>query len=89
MAPLEKQAKVAKQFLELDANRKQLQLDILVKDIDIAQERQTKDTEALAALQQDLASYYAKRQSMEEDYQNLSKKSRLLVKSQIKPKQHY
>lgn len=89
LAPLEKQAKVAKQFLELDANRKQLQLDILVKDIDIAQERQTKDTEALAALQQDLASYYAKRQSMEEDYQKFKQKSRLLVKSQIKPKQHY
>ncbi|HEQ9058310.1 TPA: chromosome segregation protein SMC [Streptococcus pyogenes] len=78
LAPLEKQAKVAKQFLELDANRKQLQLDILVKDIDIAQERQTKDTEALAALQQDLASYYAKRQSMEEDYQKFKQKKQVL-----------
>ncbi|HHU3771327.1 TPA: chromosome segregation protein SMC [Streptococcus pyogenes] len=78
LAPLEKQAKVAKQFLELDANRKQLQLDILVKDIDIAQERQTKDTEALAALQQDLASYYAKRQSMEEDYQKFKQKKQVI-----------
>ncbi|VHC99621.1 chromosome segregation protein SMC [Streptococcus pyogenes] len=78
LAPLEKQAKVAKQFLELDANRKQLQLDILVKDIDIAQERQTKDTEALAVLQQDLASYYAKRQSMEEDYQKFKQKKQVL-----------
>ncbi|HEP1663177.1 TPA: chromosome segregation protein SMC [Streptococcus pyogenes] len=78
LAPLEKQAKVAKQFLELDANRKQLQLDILVKDIDIAQERQTKDTEALAALQQDLASHYAKRQSMEEDYQKFKQKKQVL-----------
>uniref|UniRef100_UPI003F7555FF hypothetical protein n=1 Tax=Escherichia coli TaxID=562 RepID=UPI003F7555FF len=57
---------------------KQLQLDILVKDIDIAQERQTKDTEALAALQQDLASYYAKRQSMEEDYQKFKQKKQVL-----------
>lgn len=31
--PLEKQANIAQQFLELEARRKQLQLDLLVEDI--------------------------------------------------------
>ena len=78
LIPLEKQAKVAKEFLALDANRKQLQLDIIVTDIGLDQAKQAEDTQSLDMLKQDLASYYAKRQTMEADYQKFKQKRQVL-----------
>ncbi|GFE44265.1 chromosome segregation protein SMC [Streptococcus canis] len=78
LIPLEKQAKVAKEFLALDANRKQLQLDIIVTDIGLDQAKQAEDTQSLDMLKQDLASYYAKRQTMEADYQKFKQKRQAL-----------
>lgn len=74
LVPLEKQAKVAQKFLDLDASRKQLQLDILVTDIALDQAKQSDDRAALESVKQDLATYYANRQSMEADYQQLKQK---------------
>lgn len=78
LGPLEKQAKVAKMFLALDADRKQLQLDILVEDIALDQDRQAKDRLELEDLKEGLASYYAKRQSMEIEHQKLKQKRQSL-----------
>ncbi|MDV5973007.1 Chromosome partition protein Smc [Streptococcus canis] len=78
LIPLEKQAKVAKEFLALDANRKQLQLDIIVTDIGLDQAKQAEDTQSLDMLKQNLASYYAKRQTMEADYQKFKQKRQAL-----------
>lgn len=78
LVPLEKQAKVAQKFLDLDASRKQLQLDILVTDIALDQAKQSDDRAALESVKQDLATYYANRQSMEADYQQLKQKRQSL-----------
>lgn len=78
LVPLEKQAKVAQKFLDLDASRKQLQLDILVTDIALDQAKQSDDRAALESVKQDLSTYYANRQSMEADYQQLKQKRQSL-----------
>lgn len=76
--PLERQAKTARQFLDLDADRKQLQLDILVKDIEQDRMEQEAQEKALAALREDLAAYHRKRQSLETENHHLKTKRQKL-----------
>lgn len=76
--PLERQAKTARQFLALDADRKQLQLDILVKDIEQDRMEQEAQEKALAALREDLAAYHRKRQSLEAENHRLKTKRQKL-----------
>lgn len=76
--PLERQAKTARQFLALDADRKQLQLDILVKDIEQDRMEQEAQEKALVALREDLAAYHRKRQSLEAENHRLKTKRQKL-----------
>ncbi|CAM2889583.1 Chromosome partition protein smc [Streptococcus acidominimus] len=69
--PLAKQAETAKQFLQLDGERKDLQLRVLVHDI-TAGKADLEDLEAqLEQTQEELEAYYQQRQALEEHNQDL------------------
>lgn len=72
--PLEKQANIAQQFLELEARRKQLQLDLLVEDIATAHVNHQTLDEKKEKVTSELKDYYKRRQQLEE--QNQSQKTK-------------
>lgn len=72
--PLEKQAETAKRFLSLDGRRRELYLDVLVAQLTANKERLTKAEEDLTNIQQELASYYSKRDELEVENQTLKAK---------------
>ena len=65
--PLEKQATVARRFLELDQERQVLLLDVLVAQVDLTKDLYEKADQEEKAIQEQLASYYQRRQVLEED----------------------
>lgn len=72
--PLEKQAATAKRYLELDKERKQTQLNLLVHDIEVGKSDLTKAQKDLAEVKEKLASYYEERHRLETENQELKQK---------------
>lgn len=69
--PLEKQAQVAQQFLELDENRQQLYLSVLVAQIEQGRQILNDKEEDLNQVKADLTSYYEQRDRLELEHQGL------------------
>ena len=78
--PLEKQAQTAKRFLELDQERKDLYLDVLVAEIKANKVRLTTAEADLAEIQEALKDYYEKRQQLEEENQAIKEKRHRLAR---------
>ncbi|ONH64059.1 Chromosome partition protein Smc [Streptococcus parauberis] len=74
ITPLEKQAKTAKEFILLDEDRSQLQLDILVSDIALDKVLLTTKEEELSAIKQDMTAYHQHREKLENENQSLKTK---------------
>ncbi|WP_413473830.1 chromosome segregation protein SMC [Streptococcus parauberis] len=74
ITPLEKQAKTAKEFILLDEDRSQLQLDILVSDIALYKVLLTTKEEELSAIKQDMTAYHQHREKLENENQSLKTK---------------
>lgn len=72
--PLEKQAAIARKFMELDGQRKAIYLDVLVAQIQANKAELDVTEEELNQVQELLTSYYQKRQDLEEENQTLKKK---------------
>ncbi|MBY5034884.1 chromosome segregation protein SMC [Streptococcus gallolyticus] len=72
--PLEKQAQIAKRFLDLDGKRSELYLDVLVEQIRRGRADLTEKEEKLAAIKAELAEYYAQRDQLEQENQALKGK---------------
>ncbi len=72
--PLEKQAAIARKFMELDGQRKAIYLDVLVAQIQANKAELDLTEEELNQVQELLTSYYQKRQDLEEENQTLKKK---------------
>ncbi|HEM6113106.1 TPA: chromosome segregation protein SMC [Streptococcus suis] len=72
--PLEKQALTAKQFLELDGQRKELYLDVLVAQLTKGKESLTAKESELEAVKSELTSYYQQRSELEQENQSLKEK---------------
>lgn len=71
--PLEKQAENARKFLDLEGQRKDIYLDVLVAQIKENKAELDSTEEELAQVQELLTSYYQKREKLEEENQNLKK----------------
>lgn len=71
--PLEKQATVARRFLELDQERQVLLLDVLVAQVDLTKDLYEKADQEEKVIQEQLASYYQRRQVLEEDNVRIKK----------------
>lgn len=69
--PLEKQAQTAKRFLELDQERRELYLDVLVAQMTVNKEKLTQAEKELADIQEALSTYYSKRDELEKENQDL------------------
>lgn len=72
--PLEKQAQTAKKFLELDGQRKELYLDVLVAQLSLGKEKLSEKEAELESVKTELTSYYKQRSEMEQENQNLKEK---------------
>ena len=72
--PLEKQAATAKRYLELDEERRQTQLNLLVHDIEVGKSELSQTQEDLAAVKEKLTSYYEERHRLETENQELKQK---------------
>ncbi|HEM5122851.1 TPA: chromosome segregation protein SMC [Streptococcus suis] len=72
--PLEKQALTAKQFLELDGQRKELYLDVLVAQLTKGKEALTAKESELEVVKSELANYYQQRSELEQENQSLKEK---------------
>lgn len=72
--PLEKQAATAKRYLELDEERRQTQLNLLVHDIEVGKSDLSQTQEDLAAVKEKLTSYYEERHRLETENQELKQK---------------
>lgn len=72
--PLERQAQVAKEFIGLEDERKQLHLNVLVEDIQTDKVRLDSLKEDLASIKSDLSAYYEQRQQFEKQNQALKAK---------------
>ena len=72
--PLERQAQVAKEFIGLEDERKQLHLNVLVEDIQNDKVRLDSLKEDLASIKSDLSAYYEQRQQFEKQNQTLKAK---------------
>nr|WP_205396982.1 chromosome segregation protein SMC [Streptococcus lutetiensis] len=72
--PLERQAQVAKEFIGLEDERKQLHLNVLVEDIQTDKVRLDNLKEDLASIKSDLSAYYEQRQQFEKQNQALKVK---------------
>ncbi|HFI0562538.1 TPA: chromosome segregation protein SMC [Streptococcus suis] len=72
--PLEKQAITAKQFMELDGQRKELYLDVLVAQLTLGKERLSEKEVELEAVKSELTSYYQQRSELEQENQSLKEK---------------
>lgn len=79
--PLEKQAQVAQQFLELDEKRQQLYLDVLVAQIENGRSLLTEKEDALNQVKADLTSYYEQRDKLEIENQGLKQERHKLSES--------
>lgn len=77
--PLEKQALTAKQFLELDGQRKELYLDVLVAQLTKGKETLTGKESELEAVKSELTSYYQQRSELEQENQSLKEKRHRLT----------
>lgn len=84
--PLEKQAQTAKKFLELDGQRRELYLDVLVAQLILAKEKLTTKEAELEAVKSDLASYYQQRSDLERENQVL-KEQRHRLSEQVEREQ--
>ena len=71
--PLEKQAENARKFLDLEGQRKDIYLDVLVAQIKENKAELESTEEELAQVQELLTSYYQKREKLEEENQTLKK----------------
>ncbi|MCL4916105.1 chromosome segregation protein SMC [Streptococcus suis] len=72
--PLEKQAQTAKKFLELDGQRKELYLDVLVAQLSLGKEKLSEKEAELESVKTELTSYYKQRSELERENQNLKEK---------------
>ena len=72
--PLEKQAETAKRFLELDHERQELYLDVLVAQIKANKSDLTAAEADLESIKQELATYYTKRDELERENQEIKVK---------------
>ncbi|HFU3942587.1 TPA: chromosome segregation protein SMC [Streptococcus suis] len=72
--PLEKQAQTAKKFLELDGQRKELYLDVLVAQLSLGKEKLSEKEADLESVKTELTSYYKQRSELEQENQNLKEK---------------
>lgn len=72
--PLERQAKTAKEFLVLETERKEKQLDLLVYQILHHKEALVKNQAELEKVKQNLAAYYQERDLLETKNQTLKEK---------------
>ena len=72
--PLEKQAETAKRFLELDQERQELYLDVLVAQIKANKADLTVAEADLESIKQELAAYYTKRDELERENQEIKVK---------------
>ena len=72
--PLEKQAAIARKFMELDGQRKAIYLDVLVAQVQANKAELDVTEEELNQVQELLTGYYQKRQDLEEENQALKKK---------------
>ncbi|HEM2779555.1 TPA: chromosome segregation protein SMC [Streptococcus suis] len=72
--PLEKQAQTANKFLELDGQRKELYLDVLVAQLSLGKEKLSKKEAELESVKTELTSYYKQRSELEQENQNLKEK---------------
>ncbi|HEL2057507.1 TPA: chromosome segregation protein SMC [Streptococcus suis] len=77
--PLEKQAQTAKKFLELDGQRSELFLDVLVAQVLAGREKLTVKQEELEAVKSELANYYELRSNLEQENQELKHKRHQLT----------
>lgn len=84
--PLEKQTKTAKDFLVLEAERKEKHLDLLVYQILNHKEQLEDEQGRLKAVKQDLQAYYQEREQLESKNQQLKGKRHSLAQ-QIDQKQ--
>lgn len=72
--PLGRQAKVSKEFIGLEDERKQLHLNVLVEDIQTDKVRLDSLKEDLDSIKSDLSAYYEQRQQFEKQNQALKTK---------------
>ncbi|WP_105159607.1 chromosome segregation protein SMC [Streptococcus suis] len=72
--PLEKQAQTAKKFLELDGQRKELYLDVLVAQLSLGREKLSEKEAELESVKTELTSYYKQRSELEQENQNLKER---------------
>lgn len=72
--PLGRQAKVAREFIGLEDERKQLHLNVLVEDIQTDKVRLDSLKEDLDSIKSDLSAYYEQRQQFEKQNQALKTK---------------
>ncbi|NQK09936.1 chromosome segregation protein SMC [Streptococcus suis] len=72
--PLEKQAQTAKKFLELDGQRKELYLDVLVAQLSLGKEKLSEKEAELESVKTELTSYYKQRSELEQENQNLKER---------------
>lgn len=72
--PLGRQAKVAKEFIGLEDERKKLHLNVLVEDIQTDKVRLDSLKEDLDSIKSDLSAYYEQRQQFEKQNQALKTK---------------
>ncbi|HEL2204513.1 TPA: chromosome segregation protein SMC [Streptococcus suis] len=77
--PLEKQAQTAKKFLELDGQRKELYLDVLVAQLSLGKEKLSEKEAELESVKTELTSYYKQRSELEQENQNLKEKRHRLL----------
>ena len=72
--PLEKQAQTAKKFLELDGQRKELYLDVLVAQLSLGKKKLSEKEAELESVKTELTSYYKQRSELEQENQSLKEK---------------
>ncbi|MGQ7334408.1 chromosome segregation protein SMC [Streptococcus suis] len=72
--PLERQAQTAKKFLELDGQRKELYLDVLVAQLSLGKEKLSEKEAELESVKTELTSYYKQRSELEQENQSLKEK---------------
>ncbi|HEM6088028.1 TPA: chromosome segregation protein SMC [Streptococcus suis] len=77
--PLEKQAQTAKKFLELEEQRKELYLDVLVAQLALGKEKLTEKEAELDTVKTELTSYYQQRSELEHENQTLKEKRHRLT----------
>ncbi|MGT2911957.1 chromosome segregation protein SMC [Streptococcus cameli] len=84
--PLEKQAQVAREFLDLDGKRSDLYLDVLVAQIQNGKKELSEKEKELGRVKADLSAYYQQRDKLELENQELKqerqKLNQLLEKEQ-------